>query len=85
MDEKAITASGMRPINNIVDITNFVMLETGQPMHAFNYNDIGGHKIIVRNAEEGETITTLDGTDHNLTPRYAGYCRRRKASMPLQV
>ena len=55
-------------INNIVDITNFVMLETGQPMHAFNYNDIGGHKIIVRNAEEGETITTLDGTDHNLTP-----------------
>ena len=65
--KKAITASGMRPINNIVDITNFVMLETGQPMHAFNYNDIGGHKIIVRNAEDGETITTLDGTDHNLT------------------
>ncbi len=66
--QKAITASGMRPINNIVDITNFVMLETGQPMHAFNYNDIRGEKIIVRNANEGEKITTIDGTEHNLTP-----------------
>ncbi|MEE1006324.1 MAG: phenylalanine--tRNA ligase subunit beta, partial [Acutalibacteraceae bacterium] len=66
--KKAITAAGMRPINNIVDITNFVMLETGQPMHAFNYNDIRGHKIIVRNAENGESITTIDGTEHNLTP-----------------
>ncbi len=66
--KKAITASGMRPINNIVDITNFVMLETGQPMHAFNYNDIRGKKIIVRNAAEGESITTIDGTEHKLTP-----------------
>lgn len=65
--KKAITASGMRPINNIVDITNFVMLETGNPMHAFNYNEIAGHKIIVRNAEKGESITTLDGKKHNLT------------------
>ncbi len=65
--QKAITASGMRPINNIVDITNFVMLETGQPMHAFNYNDIADKKIIVRNALEGESITTLDGKEHNLT------------------
>ncbi len=65
--QKAITASGMRPINNIVDITNFVMLETGQPMHAFNYNDIADKKIIVRNAVEGECITTLDGKEHNLT------------------
>jgi len=65
--QKAILASGMRPINNIVDITNFVMLETGQPMHAFNYNDLADKKIIVRNAKEGETITTLDGKDYNLT------------------
>ncbi|MCQ2450050.1 MAG: phenylalanine--tRNA ligase subunit beta, partial [Clostridia bacterium] len=66
--QKAIIASGMRPINNIVDITNFVMLETGQPMHAFNYNDIADHKIIVRNAVEGESITTLDEKEHKLTP-----------------
>ena len=65
--QKALTASGMRPINNIVDITNFVMLETGQPMHAFNYNDLADKKIIVRNATEGEKITTLDGKDYNLT------------------
>lgn len=66
--QKALLASGMRPINNIVDITNFVMLETGQPMHAFNYNDLTDKKIIVRNANEGETMTTLDGKDHQLTP-----------------
>ncbi|MBR5473175.1 MAG: phenylalanine--tRNA ligase subunit beta, partial [Clostridia bacterium] len=65
--QKALIASGMRPINNIVDITNFVMLETGQPMHAFNYNDLADKKIIVRNANEGEKITTLDGKDYNLT------------------
>lgn len=64
--QKAITASGMRPINNIVDITNFVMLETGQPMHAFNYNEIEGKQIIVRNAAENESITTLDGKEHIL-------------------
>ncbi len=66
--QKAIIASGMRPINNIVDITNFVMLETGQPMHAFNYNDLSNKEIIVRNAKENEKITTLDGKDYNLTP-----------------
>ncbi len=65
--QKALLASGMRPINNIVDITNFVMLETGQPMHAFNYNDLADKKIIVRNARAGESITTLDGKDYNLT------------------
>ena len=66
--QKAIIASGMRPINNIVDITNFVMLETGQPMHAFNYNEIAGKQIIVRNAREGEKIVTIDGSDFSLTP-----------------
>ena len=64
--QKALLASGMRPINNIVDITNFVMLETGQPMHAFNYNDLADKKIIVRNARDGESITTLDGKEYNL-------------------
>lgn len=66
--QKAIIASGMRPINNIVDITNFVMLETGQPMHAFNYNEIADKKIIVRNAKEGEKIVTLDGKEFCLNP-----------------
>ncbi len=61
-----LTASGMRPINNIVDITNFVMLETGQPMHAFNYNQLDGKHIIVRNARENEAIQTLDGKNYDL-------------------
>ena len=65
--QKSITASGMRPINNIVDITNFVMLETGNPMHAFNYDELLDKKIIVRNAKEGERITTLDGNEYDLT------------------
>ncbi len=65
--QKSLLASGMRPINNIVDITNFVMLETGQPMHAFNYNDLSDKKIIVRTAKTGEKITTLDGKDYDLT------------------
>ncbi len=64
--KKALIASGMRPINNIVDITNFVMLETGQPLHAFDYRDINGQKIIVRTAADGEKITTLDGKEHTL-------------------
>lgn len=65
--QKAIIASGMRPINNIVDITNFVMLETGQPMHAFNYNELRGKHIIVRNAKNAESITTLDGKEYKLS------------------
>jgi len=65
--KRALKASGMRSINNIVDITNFVMLETGQPLHAFDYSDIKGSKIIVRNATEGEKITTLDDKEHTLT------------------
>ncbi len=65
--QECLRGAGMRPINNIVDITNFVMLETGQPMHAFDLRDIRGAQIIVRRAHEGEGITTLDGKAHTLT------------------
>lgn len=63
-----LMSAGVRAINNIVDITNFVMLETGQPMHAFDHKDIRGEKIIVRRAADGETATTLDGKQRELTP-----------------
>jgi phenylalanyl-tRNA synthetase beta chain len=74
-----LVACGMRPINNIVDISNYVMLEYGQPLHIFDYDKIIGKKIIVRRAFENEIITSLDGIERKLDPRMLVICDAARA------
>ena len=64
--KKKLTKIGLRPINNIVDVTNFIMYETGQPLHAFDLDKLAGHKIVVKSTEESSTFTTLDSKERKL-------------------
>ena len=67
--QKKLLSIGLRPINNVVDISNFILFELGQPLHTFDAGKIGGRKVVVRRAAEGEMIRTLDGVDHKLCSR----------------
>ena len=77
MQQRLMTA-GIRPINNIVDITNYVMEEYGQPMHAYDYDTIAGHKIVVRTATDGEKFVTLDGQERTLDAQTLLICDGEK-------
>jgi phenylalanyl-tRNA synthetase beta chain len=69
---------GLRPINNIVDITNYIMMETGQPLHAFDFDRLAGHRIVVRTAGQGERFTTLDGKERILNQDMLMICDGEK-------
>lgn len=77
--QRCLASNGIRPINNIVDITNYVMEEYGQPMHSFDYDTVSGHKIIVRRAADGEKFTTLDGQERTLDSQVLMICDADKA------
>ena len=66
--QRRLRAVGLRPVNNVVDVTNYVLMEMGQPLHAFDLNRLHGTRVTVRRATPGERLTTLDGRDHPLTP-----------------
>ncbi len=76
--QRRLAASGIRPINNLVDITNYVMEEYGQPMHAFDLETIAGHKIIVRRAKDGDEFVTLDGQTRKLDGEMLMICDAEK-------
>ena len=76
---RRLAAAGIRPINNLVDITNYVMEEYGQPMHAFDYDQIAGHEIIVRRASAGEKFTTLDGQERQMDENVLMICDGEKS------
>ncbi|MDE5716202.1 MAG: phenylalanine--tRNA ligase subunit beta [Lachnospiraceae bacterium] len=76
--QRRLAASGIRPINNLVDITNYVMEEYGQPMHAYDLDTIAGHKIIVRRAKEGDVFQTLDGQERKLDADVLMICDAEK-------
>ncbi len=80
--QRRLEAAGMRPINNIVDVTNYVMLEFGQPLHAFDYDLLGGNRIVVRRAREGERLTSIDGQSRALEPEMLAIA---DASVPVAV
>lgn len=77
--QRRLSACGIRPINNLVDITNYVMEEFGQPMHAYDLSKIKGNKIVVRRAEDGEKFTTLDGQERTLDRDMLMICDEEKA------
>ncbi len=72
--QKRLTECGVRPINNVVDVSNYVMLELGQPLHCFDFDKISGAHITVRRAHEGETLTTLDEIERELSPEMLAIC-----------
>lgn len=78
--KKALIAVGLRPINNIVDVTNYVMMETGQPLHAFDYDRIAGKKIVIKTAKDGEKFITLDSKERVLNDKSLMVCDGEKAS-----
>ena len=73
-----LTSVGVRPINNVVDVTNYVLMETGHPLHAFDYDTLVGHKIIVKTAQDGEKFITLDGKERTLTSETLMICDAEK-------
>ena len=78
--KKYLIGAGLRPINNIVDITNFVMIEYGHPMHAFDLSKVRGREIIVRRARDGETLTTLDDVERTFTSADLLICDAERAT-----
>ena len=77
--QRRLASVGIRPINNLVDITNYVMEEYGQPMHAYDLDTIADHQILVRRAEEGEKFVTLDGQERTMDENVLMICDGEKA------